>query len=114
MRYLLLIVFVAILGACQNPKIETLESKIRTLEAEKAGLVLLYEKEVDKTVLLANQANSAAAEATEARANAELALEDAMVAQATAQESARLALIAQAEAELQREAFLKCKEENNN
>ena len=109
MRYLLLIVFVLSLGACKNPKIET-------LEAEKAGLILLYEKEVEKSTRLAReaidltqQANEAAASATVARAEAELALEDAKAAQAAAQESARLARIAQAEAELQKEAYLKCK-----
>ena len=82
MRYLLLIVFVAILGACQNPKIETLESKIRTLEAEKAGLVLLYEKEVKKRTDAIRTAREAQAEAILAKEAAEIAMQEARLRQA--------------------------------
>ena len=42
MKYLLVIVFMLSLEACQNPQVET-------LEAEKAGLVKLWEEEVTKT-----------------------------------------------------------------
>ncbi len=41
MRYLLIFIFILVLGSCKDPKVET-------LEAEKAGLILLYQKEADK------------------------------------------------------------------
>ena len=75
MRYLLLIVFVLILGACQN-------SRVDTLEAENEGLVLLYEKEVKKCTDAIRTAREAQAEAILAKEAAEIAMQEARLRQA--------------------------------
>ena len=94
MKYLFVVFLTAGIISCQSPS----EELIKENEALRV-----------QAMEFRQMAENAAASATQARAEAVIALEDARIAQATAQEMARLAQLAQAESERQKAAFEKCK-----